>query len=158
MEINVLEIVSKSQEETFELGKRLGAYLKENDVVALYGELGSGKTVFAQGICSGLDVKDYVTSPSFVLVQEYQGRLKVFHFDFYRLHSPLEIENLDIDSYLQSDAVSIIEWPELGEAYLPEERISVTFNRLEEDGKVVIGKRLIRFAVPKRKDLPNLVL
>jgi len=158
MEREILEIVSKNYKETFELGKRLADFLKKRDVVALYGELGSGKTVFAQGICAGLDVKDYVTSPSFVLVKEYQGRMKVFHFDFYRLESQHEVENLDIDNYLQSDAVSIIEWPEIGEAYLPEERISVTFNRLEENGKIVVEKRLIRFTAPKRKGLSNLRL
>jgi len=151
MEKEVLEIVSKSWEETFELGKQLAAFLKEKDVIALYGELGSGKTVFAQGICSGLDVKDCVTSPSFVLVQEYQGRTKVFHLDFYRLKSPLEVENLDIDSYLERNGILIIEWPEIGEVYLPEERISVTFSKVKEKGEIVITERLIRVTVPKKR-------
>ena len=83
MEREVLEIVSGSREETFGWGRRLADLLEVGDVVALYGELGSGKTVFAQGVCEGLEVREYVTSPSFTLIHEYEGRIRVFHFDFY---------------------------------------------------------------------------
>jgi len=155
-EREVLEIVSGSREETFEWGKRLADLLEEGDVVALYGELGSGKTVFAQGVCEGLEVKEYVTSPSFTLIHEYEGYVRVFHFDFYRLESRQEVEALDMDRYFEAGGISIIEWAERGEAVLPEERISVTLDRVVKDKRFVIGKRLIRFSGPRGRGLLDL--
>ena len=144
-----LEIVSASHEETFDWGKRLAGILTNGDVIALYGELGSGKTVFTQGVCTGLGVEDYVTSPSFTLVQEYRGRLSVAHFDFYRLESAEDIEGLDIDGYLMADGVCIIEWAERGELFLPQSRISVYIDRMIEGGVISINERKIRLTGPR---------
>jgi len=120
MEMHPLHIVTRNQQETFGWGKRLASLLEEGDIVALYGELGSGKTVMAQGICEGLEVDTPVTSPSFTLIQEYIGRLKVYHFDFYRLESLSEIESLDIDSYFEQSGVCIVEWAEKGDMLFPD--------------------------------------
>ncbi len=125
MQRKSLELFSEGPEMTFNLGMKLAGLLEVGDVVALYGELGSGKTLLSQGICKGLDVDEFVTSPSFVLIREYHGRLPVFHIDFYRLESDMEICDLDIDRYIYDDGVCIIEWAERGESLLPEGRISI---------------------------------
>lgn len=158
METDVLRVVSNDRDETYGWGKKLSGLLKIGDVIALYGELGTGKTVFAQGVCAGLDVYDYVTSPTFTLVQEYTGRMPVFHFDFYRVESLSEIEDLDIDGYMMAGGVCIVEWAEKGEALLPESRISVVLDRIAENGSVAVDKRSIRLTGPKGRGLSDLKL
>jgi len=135
----VLHTVSKSYDETFTLGERLSNHLQENDVVALYGELGSGKTVLVQGICACLDVTDYVTSPSFTLIQEYHGRYPVYHFDFYRLTSLQEVEDLGIDYYFDLSGISLIEWPERGKDILPENHFTIQIQRIFNNGTLQKG-------------------
>jgi tRNA threonylcarbamoyladenosine biosynthesis protein TsaE len=123
--------ITKSWEQTHALGSGLAALLKKNDVIALYGELGSGKTVFAKGLCEGLGVNELVTSPTFTLIQEYRGRLPVFHFDFYRLFGPEEVEMLDMDEYFNREGISIIEWADVAELLLPAKRVQVKLDRCE---------------------------
>jgi tRNA threonylcarbamoyladenosine biosynthesis protein TsaE len=109
-------ILSKSAEDTVELGKKIGAFLLPNNVVCLTGDLGAGKTTLIQGIAKGIGVKDYVTSPTFILINEYQGRIPFFHVDLYRLNSVDEIEDLGIEEYFTRDGACVIEWAErLGE-------------------------------------------
>lgn len=147
----VLHTVSKSHDETFTLGERLSNHLQENDVVALYGELGSGKTVLVQGICAGLDVTDYVTSPSFTIIQEYHGRYPVYHFDFYRLTSLQEVEDLGIDYYFDLSGISLIEWPERGEDILPENHFTIQIQRIFNNGTLQKGSRSIRIMSPQNR-------
>lgn len=110
------EYYTKSAEETVELGKKIGAFLLANDVVALIGPLGAGKTTLIQGIAEGLEVKDYVTSPTFIIINEYQGRVPFFHVDLYRLDKVDDIEDLGIEEYFKRGGVCVIEWAEkLGE-------------------------------------------
>ena len=156
MEWDRMDIVSKSHQDTHEWGKRLAALLKSGDVIALIGDLGTGKTTFTQGVCAGLDVTHVVTSPSFSLIQEYEGRLPVFHFDFYRLESVDEIEDLDIDGYLIAGGVCIIEWAERGEPLLPEDRISVMFDRITKNGDFSVHERAIQLVVPSGRGLMSL--
>jgi tRNA threonylcarbamoyladenosine biosynthesis protein TsaE len=156
MEWDRKNILSKSHQDTHEWGKRLAALLKSGDVIALFGDLGTGKTTFTQGVCAGLDVTQGVTSPSFTLIQEYEGRLPVFHFDFYRLESVAEIEDLDIDSYLMAGGVCIVEWAERGEPLLPEDRISVMFDRVSRNGDFSVHERTIRIVVPRGRGLMSL--
>lgn len=94
------------------LGRKIGAGLNPNDVLALVGPLGAGKTTLIQGIAEGLEVKDYVTSPTFIIINEYQGRLPFYHMDLYRLNNLDEIENLGIEEYFQKGGVCVIEWAE----------------------------------------------
>jgi len=104
---------------TIELGRRLAALLKPGDVVALYGELGAGKTTMVKGICAGLGVTETVKSPSFVIVTEYMGRLPVYHIDLYRLESPLALDGMGLDSYFGGEGVCLVEWAERAERLLP---------------------------------------
>ena len=153
MDIEELKTVSESHEETFNLGKRFSGLLREGDVVTLYGELGSGKTVFAKGICAGMDVRSIVTSPSYTLLREYQGRMPVFHFDFYRLESIEAIEDLDLDLYMESGGVLIIEWAERGDIFLPECRFSIKFLSFVENGRLVPQKRRLHFSGPTGRQI-----
>jgi len=105
--------VSHSPAETFELGKRFAATLKAGDVAALFGPLGGGKTTFVKGVVSGLESKEVVTSPTFVLLNVYSGKIPVYHFDFYRLDNPSQLEALNLGDYFYGNGVCLIEWPEM---------------------------------------------
>jgi tRNA threonylcarbamoyladenosine biosynthesis protein TsaE len=105
-------VLTRGEAETAALGRELGARLQPGDVVLLDGELGAGKTVFARGIAEGLGVPPSdVSSPTFALIHEYRGRLRVFHVDLYRLNADQEIEDLGLDE-LAASGVVIVEWPE----------------------------------------------
>ncbi len=113
--------ISHSVKETIAFARDWAQSLRPNDVVALRGELGTGKTQFVKGIVLGMDSRDEVTSPTFTLIHEYQsGRWPIFHFDFYRLNRRAEIENIGFDEYLQEDGVSVIEWADRFPELLPE--------------------------------------
>jgi len=103
------EMTSKSPEETDRIAREFAQELSPGDIVFLYGELGSGKTVFVKGVCAGLGVQDDVTSPSFVIATEYRGSMKVAHIDLYRL-SVSEAGALPIEEYMVDDGVTLIEW------------------------------------------------
>jgi tRNA threonylcarbamoyladenosine biosynthesis protein TsaE len=103
--------VTNSARETRALGREIGRSLKPGAIILLYGELGSGKTVFTKGICRGLGVRETVTSPSFVLVTEYLGRLPVTHIDLYRLNRPAT-DQLPIEEYFNPQGLTVIEWAE----------------------------------------------
>jgi len=151
MEKEVLEILSESPESTFQYGIRFSHLLRPGDVVGLSGELGAGKTVFIQGLCEGLGVKEPVTSASFVLIQEYQGKYPIYHFDFYRLETFQEIEALDLDHYFDSDGICVVEWAERAEALFPENAFSIKIVRIEENGKWSPQKRkILIFSPPGR--------
>lgn len=124
------EVTSLTVEQTRELGKRLGECLRGGDVVALMGDLGAGKTAFAQGIGEGLGVAGSMTSPTFTLIHEYKGyvddsQIRLIHMDLYRLRHPEEAEIIGIEDAFVDDAVCLIEWPEIAEDYLPDDRLSV---------------------------------
>ncbi|MBI5043070.1 MAG: tRNA (adenosine(37)-N6)-threonylcarbamoyltransferase complex ATPase subunit type 1 TsaE [Nitrospirae bacterium] len=119
-------ITTNGPDETKKLGERLGRLLKEGDIICLHGELGAGKTSFTQGIAKGMDVaKAFITSPTFVIVNEYKGRLALYHIDLYRLNNIAEIEDIGLSEYLKGEAVTVIEWAEKAEGLLSEERLSV---------------------------------
>lgn len=101
-------------DETLQLGQSLGNKLIAGDLILLFGDLGAGKTCLTQGIClgAGLDKNNYIRSPTFTLINEYQGRLPIFHIDLYRLETEEEIMNLGLEEIIYSKAITIIEWPE----------------------------------------------
>jgi len=116
-----MKIVTNSTEETIKLGKRLGKYLRPGDVLGLIGDLGSGKTTLTQGIAQGLAVEeDAVSSPSFVLIKEYKGKIPLYHFDLYRLDKIQDIGCLGVQEYLFDDGVCAIEWAEKMKVLLPD--------------------------------------
>lgn len=117
-----------SSEETFRLGEELGGKAAEGEIYALSGDLGTGKTVFAQGFAKGLGINEYVNSPTFTILQVYEdGRLPLYHFDVYRIEEPEEMEEIGFEDYFYGDGVTLIEWAELIRELLPENicRISI---------------------------------
>ncbi|MFP4056319.1 MAG: tRNA (adenosine(37)-N6)-threonylcarbamoyltransferase complex ATPase subunit type 1 TsaE [Candidatus Brocadiia bacterium] len=130
-----MTIETRSREETVALGRRLGRRLAAGQVVALRGPLGSGKTTLAKGIALGLGLDDerYVTSPTFVLVHEYRGRLPIYHVDLYRLHGPADAEALGLDEIFFGQGVTVVEWAERIDSLLPDQRLDVRLETLERD-------------------------
>jgi tRNA threonylcarbamoyladenosine biosynthesis protein TsaE len=118
----------------------LGHHLSAGTVVALYGELGSGKTCLTQGIAVGLEVPQsyYVTSPTFAIVNEYPGRIPLFHMDFYRLTDISELHDMGIDEFLYADGVAVIEWAEKFSSVLPEERLDLSFSILDDQKRALL--------------------
>ncbi len=126
MRQNINTYITHSPLETQELGLRLSKRLGPGQVVCLKGDLGSGKTCLAQGICRGWGVAEPVVSPSFTLVNEYRGRHPIYHFDLYRLRAPDELEGIGYREYLEGDGLVIIEWPENAGEHLPSDRLEVS--------------------------------
>jgi len=118
-------LATSSPEETDAAGERLGTTLGPGDVVALSGELGAGKTVFVQGLVRALGVTSGATSPTFVLVNEYRGRLPVHHVDAYRTASLAELLDLGVEEMMDGDGVTVIEWAERLEPVLPARAVRV---------------------------------
>lgn len=118
-------VATETPEETGSIGECLGSLLSPGQVICLQGELGAGKTRFAQGIARGLAVMTPVTSPTFTLINEYHGRCPVYHMDFYRLSDPLELEDLGYAEFFYGSGVTLIEWPERAAELLPENRLDV---------------------------------
>ena len=124
-------IETRSPEETFETGRKLGEKAVPGQVFTLMGDLGVGKTVFTQGLARGLGIQEPVSSPTFIVVQVYEeGRLPFYHFDVYRIGDVEEMDEVGYDDYIMGDGVSLIEWADLIEEILPEKRTEV---RIEKD-------------------------
>ena len=123
------DIVSNSPQETIELGRRIGSQLKGGEVIGICGLLGSGKTHLIKGIAAGAGARDskQVNSPTFVIVNEYSGRLDIYHIDAYRLNSIAEFEMLGFDEYCRSQSVVLIEWADKIESALK----AVSYIRIE---------------------------
>ncbi|MFQ5451153.1 MAG: tRNA (adenosine(37)-N6)-threonylcarbamoyltransferase complex ATPase subunit type 1 TsaE [Nitrospinaceae bacterium] len=109
-----MEIITRNREETLALGKNLGESLQPGDIVLLFGDLGAGKTTFTQGIAHGLGMPktEYVRSPTFTLVNEYQAKYPIYHIDLFRTESFAEIENLGLEEFLFGQGISVVEWAE----------------------------------------------
>jgi len=131
--MNELELTSNSPEETQDFGARLGKLARPGDVFLLVGKLGAGKTCLAQGIARGLGIREYASSPSFVLVRELYGRLPLYHMDFYRLDNLEEIADLGLDDYLYGQGVSVVEWAEKGLRLLPAEHLLIEMSNISEN-------------------------
>jgi tRNA threonylcarbamoyladenosine biosynthesis protein TsaE len=127
-------ITTSSEEETVRSGFEFSRKLVRGDVVALFGDLGSGKTRFAKGISQGLGIKESVTSPTFTIVNEHHGgRFPVYHFDFYRLRSISELNEIGFDEYLFGDGICIIEWADLILERLPQKRYDIVLKQRTND-------------------------
>lgn len=135
MEGLILDQAIEGEEATIKLGQGLAPFLKAGDVVALYGELGAGKTCLVRGLAKGLGIaEDQVASPSFSLINEYPGPLPLFHMDCYRLHLDEEIEELGLEEYFDGPGISVIEWAERLKD-LPEDRWDIYFVILDETSR-----------------------
>jgi len=121
---------------TESLGRRLGAVLESGSVVGLVGEMGAGKTHLIRAICEGLGIRNsMVTSPTFVLIQEYEGLLPIFHFDTYRLRSSREFAELGAAEYLDGAGVCLIEWADRVEGFLPTDRLTIVLTHVSEQAR-----------------------
>lgn len=118
---------TNSQEETKELGKKVGAKLKYGDIVALIGDLGSGKTTFVQGLAEGIGVSNFVRSPSFTIVNEYSGRIPLYHIDLYRLGNLNELTEIGIEDFFYADGITAVEWAEKALPLMPHGYILIRF-------------------------------
>ncbi len=133
-----------SAEETYALGQKIGQEAKAGSVYALIGDLGVGKTVFTQGVASGLEIKEHINSPTFTIVQVYEeGRLPFYHFDVYRIGDPEEMEEIGYEDYFYGDGVCFVEWANLIEELMPEHTVTITIEKNPEKGfdyrKITIG-------------------
>ena len=128
-------IETRSPEETFELGKKIGRAARPGQVYTLTGDLGVGKTVFTQGVAAGLDITEPVSSPTFTIIQIYEsGRLPFYHFDVYRIGDIEEMEEIGYDDYFFGEGICLIEWANLIEEILPDNRIKITIEKDLEQG------------------------
>lgn len=126
---------TNSADETFEMAYRVGKSAKQGEIYCLYGDLGVGKTVFAQGFAKGLGVKECINSPTFTIVQVYdEGRLPLYHFDVYRIGDEEEMFEIGYEEYFFGNGVCLIEWAELIKGLLPENIIKVTISKSLEKG------------------------
>jgi tRNA threonylcarbamoyladenosine biosynthesis protein TsaE len=132
-----MNVVSRSAQETQALGERLGRRLGPGDVVACIGPLGAGKTCFLQGLARGLGVTTDVTSPTFVLVNQYRGRLPVYHVDAYRTGSLTELVDLGLEEMLHGQGVTVVEWADKLLPLLPPRTVTVTIAGLGDEQRQI---------------------
>jgi len=146
-----MQVISRSVKDTLNLGKAIAKKLKPGDIICLFGNLGSGKTVLTKGIAHGLKLKEKdIISPSFVLLRQYpQAKIPLYHFDLYRLKSPGDILALGYEEYLYSDGATVIEWAERLKGFLPKEYLKIEIMIKAEKKRVfklsAIGKNYGRF-------------
>jgi len=117
--------ISDSEKQTIAFAHKLSRSLQRGDIVALCGELGSGKTTFVKGIAKGLKITKHINSPTFVILKVYKGRVLLYHFDLYRLSNLRELEGIGFDEFIADDAISIIEWADKIESILPKNYLKV---------------------------------
>jgi len=136
-----MAIITKSKAETQGIAQDFTKKLKGGEIIALFGDLGSGKTTFTQGLAKGLGVKERVTSPTFVILNLHQANkgLTLAHFDLYRLNSESDLEGIGATDYLgKKNIISVIEWPEKAKKLLPKSTMWVKFEHIDENKRRII--------------------
>ena len=141
-------VETRSAEETFNLGVEIGKKAVKGQVFTLVGDLGVGKTVYTQGLAKGLDIMESISSPTFTIVQVYdEGRLPFYHFDVYRIGDISEMDEIGYEDYVYGEGVSLIEWANLIEEILPENRTSIMIEKDLEQGfdyrKITTEERMV---------------
>ena len=135
-----MQFLSESRSQTITLGKTLARFLKKGDIICLNGDLGSGKTTFTKGLAAGLKInQQLVNSPTFVLLNEYRGKLPLYHFDLYRIDEPSELLVIGYEEFLYGQGVSVVEWASKLGKLTPKDYLDVKFAHKKE------SKRLIKF-------------
>ena len=131
----LLEKIVHSPQQSEKIARQLAEKLNPGDVVALYGELGTGKTFLVKAICRFFKMNQEATSPSFTIINEYfnQRGLYIYHFDFYRLENEAELQNLGLDEFFYADYICMIEWPEKIQNYMPESRWEVYLDFVDDE-------------------------
>ena len=133
-----LRVFSSCEEETEACGEELAGRLTPGDVVALYGDLGAGKTAFVRGLARGLGVREAVSSPTFTIVNEYPGQVPLFHFDMYRLRDEQELFDIGWEDYLDRGGICALEWSERVEKAIGPEAVRVTLRRVDDTHREII--------------------
>ena len=133
------KITTHSEEDTIEIAQNIESEKFPNMVICLIGDLGSGKTIFTKGFAEALGIDENITSPTFNIIKEYTGgESNLYHMDLYRLDG--DVRNLGIEEYYEKGGVVIIEWADMIEDYLPEERLEIRFKIVDEDTRVLAFK------------------
>ena len=133
------KITTKCEEDTMEIAQNIESEKFPNMVICLTGDLGSGKTIFTKGFAEALGIDENITSPTFNIIKEYTGgEANLYHMDLYRLNG--DVKNLGLEEYFTKGGVVIIEWADLIEDYLPEERLDVKIKVVDEDTRILIFK------------------
>ncbi|NLM11578.1 MAG: tRNA (adenosine(37)-N6)-threonylcarbamoyltransferase complex ATPase subunit type 1 TsaE [Clostridiaceae bacterium] len=126
-------VISESEQDTVKLGEKVAKQLKKGDVVALSGDLGTGKTAFVKGLAQGFGIDEYITSPTFTLVQSYKGPgFNLHHFDVYRISDEEELFEIGFEEYLYEGDICVIEWADLIQNLIPPRSVWINFERLED--------------------------
>jgi len=150
-----LQIISHSPDRTMNLGEEIGSLAHQGSIIALCGDLGTGKTVLAKGIAVGLDITAIVTSPTFVILNEYEGGYPFYHFDIYRLNAPEEMYELGYEEYFYGDGVTAIEWAQKLGDLLPEEYLRVELKVMGESDREItfipFGQKYVQLVEGLRK-------
>jgi len=131
-------ITSHSPDATAAIGAALGRLLHPGDVILLQGQLGAGKTRLTQGLVQGAGSPDPVTSPTFVMVNEYRGPLRVYHVDLYRIERAIDADSLGLDEYLEGEDVTVVEWPEQAPDVLPPDHLHIALAHAGESDRTLI--------------------
>ena len=134
---NSKTIVCNNTKETEKFGLALGSKLKGSDVICLNGDLGAGKTTLTKSIGKGMGVDDYITSPTFNIINEYYSDLNLYHFDTYRLENVDDVEYLGFDEYFYSDGVCIIEWADRIKEFLPDQYLELNIKKIDDDKRQI---------------------
>jgi len=133
-----LTVNTTSAQETIATGERLGKQLKPGDVIALFGDLGAGKTTLTKGIAAGLGLDADIHSPTFTLIHEHIGAVALYHVDLYRLSREQEVETLGLEEYIYRDGVTVIEWANTTRSLLPAERLDITLRMTGDTDRELI--------------------
>lgn len=133
--MNEIKFITTTAEQTTQLAEKLATALQAGDVITLKGDLGAGKTTFTKGLGAALGVKRTINSPTFTIVKTYQGNLPLYHMDVYRLKD--SDEDIGFEEYFDGDGVSVVEWPQFIESYLPEERLDIVMNKIDDNQRSI---------------------
>ncbi len=136
--------LTEGEAETMALAETFAQTLMPGQVLCLRGDLRVGKTVFAKGLCNALGVTEHVSSPTFTLVNEYEGKKgTIYHFDLYRIEDPDELYEVGFEEFVGGNGIAIIEWPERAEEMLPGKRLEILLERSGENGRCITVKELL---------------
>jgi tRNA threonylcarbamoyladenosine biosynthesis protein TsaE len=133
----LIKFVTNNTEETIELGKKIGNYLRKGDVIAMQGTLAAGKTTITKGIAQSLDISETITSPTFCLISEYEGKMPLYHMDVYRLDNEEDFANLGTEDMIYGNGVSIIEWSEKIMNELPKKTIILKIEPQADGSRII---------------------
>lgn len=132
------EIITHSEQETFDWAWALGEGARKGDVFALYGGLGTGKTIIAKGLAKGIGIDEEITSPTFLLLEIYNGATEFYHFDLYRIGKPEELDALNFDDYWEGNGVSVIEWAENAGDRIPKKAVKIKLEWLGDNKRRIV--------------------